>query len=60
MKKCVWFNPMYIWTKCEKCQKGVGTTCATCSLCIACHKRMSLLDSIKMKLKLILLVLKGK
>lgn len=52
MKKCVWFNPMYIQLPCDKCKRWVAVICANCNgkICRTCHSSPSLWDRLKMAL----------
>lgn len=41
--KCVFFNPMYMESKCSSCEHYVKVICANCEpkVCFKCHKSPS-------------------
>jgi hypothetical protein len=45
--KCEYFNPMYLYTRCKKCDKFASTICADCNYCNKCHKPMGLIFKFK-------------
>jgi len=57
MKECLYFNPMYMQSKCNVCGAITECICANCSgeICKKCHDvRVSKYLSIKNKLKRLL------
>lgn len=50
--KHIFFNPMYMHTKCSKCNEYVGITCSSCDeyTCERCHEKPSIFDIIWLKI----------